>query len=233
MIEKPQHSIAGRSSLYMLRRGLNGHIDKEYENEATKEEIKAYRKQFHSLYNVGSLHGKELYDHLNTIINLENYFKWIAFNYLIMNGDYTDELFLLINPESKRYEVMAWDYDDLLKPYPHEGPESRSVMFPERLIFSLEDSFDRTIAKDDYLYAQYLNTLRKVLTLCDDALLNQTSQKALNEIQSLDKDPQNGIVTKYMDKESFNINDAIKDIETSMTFIKSRKAATLSQLGHD
>jgi hypothetical protein len=147
-----------------------------------------------------------------------------------MNGDYTDELFLYINSESKRYDLIAWDYDDLLKPYPHEGKETRNATFPDHLIFSLEDSFDQTIAKDDYLYSQYLITLKEVLTLCGSSLLKTTSQKTLNELKILSKDTQNGLVTKYLDQESFNIDDATKHIENSILFMESRKIATLNRL---
>ena len=47
---------------------------------------------------------------------MKAYFSWLAFNFFIMNGDYSDELYLfaLPNQEEIRFGVLPWDYDDIL-----------------------------------------------------------------------------------------------------------------------
>ena len=60
--------------------------------------------------------GEELYKTLNQWIDLDNYMKWLAFNFLVRNGDYTDEVFLYIDPEINKFKIIPWDYDDLFLP---------------------------------------------------------------------------------------------------------------------
>ena len=99
--------------------------------------VKKYRKQFQSIYSsIHSLSGDALVTKLQQLINLDNYFHFIAFNYLIMNGDYEDEVFLYIEPKNQRFEVIPWDYDDILKPSPHEGREERNRRYPDKKLFS-------------------------------------------------------------------------------------------------
>jgi CotH kinase protein len=230
LIEKPHHASVDMKSPFMIRRGVHHGIDNEYDDTESKDEAKEYRRQYNSLYKPGSRKGSELYEYYSKAINLDNYFTWIGFNYLIMNGDYTDELFLYINPDTKLYQVIAWDYDDLLLPHPHEGAEIRNSLHPDRMIFSIEDSFDKTIVADDFLYAKYLVTLKKLLLDCDSTMLTETSQEVLHELELLSKDQENSRVTLFLDRDPFDFGGTKNDIGKAIPFLLHRRNSLLENL---
>lgn len=233
LVEKPHQATTRLKSTYMVRRGLDHKIDTEYDDTNSKEQAKLYRKQYYSLYNTANLHGDSLLSHLNKSINLHSYFSWIGFNYLTMNGDYSDELFLYINPSTGLYEAIGWDYDDLFRMSPHEGQEVRKAQFGEKMIFSLEDSFDRMIAADPVVYSSYLKSLKNVLTICDSTLITTTSQRVLNELDHLNKNEAQRKATLYIDKEEFDIDKTHKDIKESMSFLLTRRRVALKKLSID
>ena len=150
-----------------------------------------------------------------------------------MNGDYSDELFLYINPSTGLYEAIGWDYDDLFRMSPHEGQEVRKAQFGEKMIFSLEDSFDRMIAADPVVYSSYLKSLKNVLTICDSTLITTTSQRVLNELDHLNKNEAQRKATLYIDKEEFDIDKTHKDIKESMSFLLTRRRVALKKLSID
>ena len=230
LVEKPQHAAEALQSPYIIRRGVKHTIDHDYQETKSKADVKQYKDQYYSLYKTKSFQGEALYDHLNNALDLHLYFKWLAFNYLIMNGDYADELFLYINPKTNKYDVIAWDYDDLFMISPHEGLEARSQQYKKRLIFSLEDELDLTIASDDFVYARYQETLAELFSVCDDNLLSATADQVLAELTSLSKDTINGKTSLYLDKEPFAIEDAQYDINKSIDYLKSRRALILKEL---
>jgi spore coat protein H len=233
LVEKPHQATTRLKSTYMVRRGLDHKIDTEYDDTNSKEQAKLYRKQYYSLYNTANLHGDSLLSHLNKSINLHSYFSWVGFNYLTMNGDYSDELFLYINPSTGLYEAIGWDYDDLFRMSPHEGQEVRKAQFGEKMIFSLEDSFDRMIAADPVVYSSYLKSLKNVLTICDSTLITTTSQRVLNELDHLNKNEAQRKATLYIDKEEFDIDKTHKDIKESMSFLLTRRRVALKKLSID
>ena len=221
LVEKPQHAASSLGSPYIIRRGLNHAVDKEYIETTSKEELKKYRKQYRSLYETGNLKGEALYQRFNESIYIDHYFTWIGFNYLVMNGDYSDELFLYIHPDTKRYEVIGWDYDDLFKVNPHEGKVIRNQTYKDRMLFSLEDSFDKKIASDDYIYSKYKETLNQLLFLFDSTLVTSSSQKVMHELESLSLNPENVQATRYLDKDPFDIENAKQDMHKSISYLLS------------
>ncbi len=230
LVEKPQSAMAKLKSPFMIRRGVGHKIDQEYVVTKVKDSVKGYRKKYSALYNVSRLKDEALYHHLQTSMNIEAYFKWMGFNYFVKNGDYSDELFLYIDPNSSQFKVMAWDYDDLLMDYPHEGREARYQMLKDRMIFSLEDDLDRTIATDEFVYAHYKQVLTALLQSLDDNQLDASAQKVLGELKQLNRDPMNGEITRYLDRDPFLIESATYDIEHTTQFLKLRRTVLLKQL---
>ncbi|MGB5273451.1 MAG: CotH kinase family protein [Flavobacteriaceae bacterium] len=230
LVEKPQAAMGKFKSPYMIRRGEGHAIDHEYRETSDKEALKAYKKQYYDLYGLGKLKGKILYDNLTDKLNLESYFKWLAFNYFVKNGDYADELFLYIDPNTNLFEVMAWDYDDLLMDYPHEGRTARYQSLKDRMIFSLEDQLDKTIAADDYVYEHYKRILKKLLESIDNTLLETSVHQVLNELKKVGAHPKHAEVTRYLDKMSFTIEDADYDLDRTVQFLKLRRTVLLDEL---
>lgn len=230
LVEKPQAAMGQFKSPYMIRRGEGHAIDHEYRETSDKEVLKAYKKQYYDLYGLGQLKGKILYDNLADKLNTESYFKWLAFNYFVKNGDYADELFLYIDPYTNLFEVMAWDYDDLLMDYPHEGRTARYQSLKDRMIFSLEDQLDKTIAADDYVYEHYKRILKMLLESIDNVVLETITQQVLNELKVVGAHPKHAEVTRYLDKMPFSIEEANYDLDRTVKFLKLRRTVLLGEL---
>jgi spore coat protein H len=105
-----------------------------------------------------------LYEALSENMDLELYMRWLAFNYFVRNGDYTDEVYLYIDPLEDKFKIIPWDYDDIFASQPHEGAIGGRSAVENKLLFSSEDLLDQAIALDPYLYNKYLHQLRDMLT---------------------------------------------------------------------
>lgn len=223
LVEKPQHAMTGLKSPYMIRRGFKSSINKEYAREITKTQATAFRHQFRSLYNTDNLHGPALYEHLAGAMNIRKYFIWLAFNYWIMNGDYSDELFMYINPDTYLYEPIAWDYDDIFQPEPHEGKQARNQTLDERLIYSIEDALDRTIASDDLIYSKYCSSIVDMLQLADSVLVVSAANKVARELEILNGQTKLEEHSHYMDQTPFNLATAVSDLNNTMKHLHHRR----------
>jgi spore coat protein H len=121
-------------------------------------------KQYRQIYkDLSEFEGEELYIALSECIDLDSYMKWLAFNFVVHNGDYSDEVFFYIDPEIKKYRIIPWDYDDIFASAPHEGSSQRNKVIGDKLIFSGEDELDIKIASDPFLYKIYLTKFKEVL----------------------------------------------------------------------
>ena len=233
LVEKPRHYTTGDAkSPYMVRRGVNHVVNDEYIDTPSKEDAKKFKQQYHAIYeDISKYKGDDLFNRLSSKIHLNHYFEWLAFNYLIMNGDYADELYLYILPEDGRFDIIPWDYDDILRPVPHEGMEARNAVegFKNKLIFSSEDPLDVAIASDAVLYGHYISTFQTLLNILTPENLTQVSQKVKGELQILSTDPA-APASLFLGKEAFSMPDAADDIDKSLDFIVKRRNALLQSL---
>jgi len=185
VIERPQDwALKKKNSPLIIRRGYNHTIDKmNYSKLAEKSDAHKYADYFGLIYkSLKKYKGEELYKTLSQWIDLDNYMRWLAFNFLVRDGDYTDEVFLYIDPELKKYKLIPWDYDDLFLSAPHEGnAESRKVL-GDKLIFSSEDQLDIRIAADPYLYGIYLTHLKEVLEELPQETLKEVFENTYAEL---------------------------------------------------
>src|SRR5688572_1873942 len=149
----------------VIRRGYDASVDDvQYEN-ISKKEVTELKQKFQSIYKdiIHKNKGEQLYNQLEDVLDLEGYFGWLAFNDLFQNGDYADEVYLMWNKTKTKFEVIPWDFDDILHGQPHEGMEKRNAVLHDKLLFSSEDALDVKIAEDDFLYIKYLQTYKRVL----------------------------------------------------------------------
>jgi spore coat protein H len=185
VIERPEDwAFKKKNSPLIIRRGYNHTIDKmESVKIAGKSNADNYANYFNLIYKSLKKHeGEELYKTLSQWIDLENYMKWLAFNFLVRNGDYTDEVFLYIDPLINKFEIIPWDYDDLFLPEPHEGREKSRNILGDKLIFSSEDELDIKIATDPYLYNLYLVQFKKVLEQLNTETLKEVFENTYAEL---------------------------------------------------
>lgn len=181
LVEDPEEYIKELGSEYICRRGYNHWLaDSEYEPSFHFISLNEYQTIYNEIYRVLLLHeGEELYKQLEERLNMRSYFRKIGIDYLLRNGDYTDEIYFYatISDDRIQYQIIPWDYDDLFSDQPHEVgvswgtgkvfgernyPTYQDVLdvIGDKLIFSIEDDLDYTIARDSFLYAKYEEDLR-------------------------------------------------------------------------
>ena len=177
VIERPEDwAMKKKDSPLMIRRGYNNNINKiKTDSKTNKDDIKKYRGYFRQIYiSLNKYKGEELYKVLSNWVDLDVYMKWLAFNFFVRNGDYTDEVYFYIDPEINKFNIIPWDYDDLFSVAPHEGNDENKKNLGSKLFFSTEDMLDKKIVADPYLYNKYLFQFRE--------LLNQLSSDVLKRI---------------------------------------------------
>lgn len=185
ILERPQDfALKQKKSPLVIRRGYDQRIDKiKTGKKIDKPEAKNYKNYYTQIYkSLKKYEGKELYDVLSQWVDLEMYMKWLAFNFFIRNGDYTDEVYFCIAPVENRFKIIPWDYDDIFAREPHEGNNIKIKAIGDKYIFSSEDRLDQTIANDPYLYQLYLEQLKIILTQISEEMLSRIFQNTYAEL---------------------------------------------------
>lgn len=184
LVERPQDwAIQEAKSPIVIRRGYRHSIEKaKLSKPLAKSKAKEYEDSFKSIYQLlKNESGSKLYESLKQKLDLENYMSWMAFNFLVRNGDYADEVFFYIDPKSGLFRVIPWDYDDIFSAFPHEGLAAQRSD-PTPYIFSKEDELDKKIAEDEFLYARYLEVLKGTGTKLSVAKLKSIFEETYAEL---------------------------------------------------
>ena len=185
IVERPEDwAMKKKDSPVLIRRGYNNNIDKlKADNDADKEVIKEYRKNFVQIYqSVNKYKGEELYNSISTLLETDDYMKWLAFNFFVRNGDYTDEVYLYVHPDSKKFRIIPWDYDDIFSLGPHEGFEESRKLIGDKLFFSTEDQLDKKIVADPYMYKMYLVQFEELMNELSPDVLKSVFEKTYAEL---------------------------------------------------
>jgi spore coat protein H len=185
IVERPEDwAMKGKQSPLVIRRGYDHRMEEtKTGNKSNRSETRKYLGYYRQIYK--SLHdyeGEELYRVLQEYIDIDFYMRWLAFNFLVHNGDYSDEVFFYIDPEIGKYRIIPWDYDDIFATTPHEGVKQRDKAIGEKLIFSSEDLLDITIANDSYLYGVYKQQLKEVLETLSPDLFKKIIERTYAEL---------------------------------------------------
>jgi len=179
-VQKPEDYIRSLESPLLVRREYEGRYTREYSSE---KESKVHMKRLREIAKLTKqFEGPLLYDSLNTVVNMDHYFKWLAFNFLIKNGDYTDELFLYLGKEADRFDIIPWDYDDIFRSQPHDGFDRRNRVLDHKLLFSAEAYLDIVIDSDEYLYLKFLHAFQEVLEILSPEVLKDSFEKVYREL---------------------------------------------------
>jgi len=203
LIENPEfYAVNIHGSEMIIRRGYNASVDDYRYISYGRYSPGQYTDTFKSLYaTILQYQGEELYNKLNVNLNLTSYFRKMITDYLLKNGDYTDEIYFYAMPEEQniRFDILPWDYDDIFADKPHEvgadwgmgrayGNRSYATMddikaeIGDKLIFSIEDDLDYTIAKDSFLYARYLDEIKTFLEKITPGFIESEFQEILSEL---------------------------------------------------
>jgi spore coat protein H len=185
VVERPEGwAMKMKKSPLLIRRGYNHAIDKIKTGiETTSDEAGIYKDNFRQIYRtLNKYEGEELYKVLSDLLDMEVYMKWIAFNFFVKNGDYTDEVFFYVDKDINKFNIIPWDYDDLFSAAPHEGTVLNRKLRADKLFFSTEDLPDKRIAGDPYLYKQYLMQLRELLSQLSPDVIKRAFENTYAEL---------------------------------------------------
>jgi spore coat protein H len=193
ILERPEDwAFKEAQSPVVIRRGYDHSIDKiKSDHKTDRADAKTYKRLYIQMYKtLKEFEGEALYQALLEYIDVDFYMKWLAFNFLVHNGDYSDEVFFYLDPEINKFRIIPWDYDDIFAVTPHEGLKQRYKMIGNKLIFSSEDLLDIKIATDPYLYEVYLEKLKEVLETLTPDVLKHVFEKTFAELYPYYSNPE-------------------------------------------
>jgi spore coat protein H len=250
LMEDPEQYFLETGSEFILRRGYHNSItDVEYSPFYQNIPRENYEMRFKEIYSsLASLQGEALYNALNERLDLEQYFRKMGIDYLLQNGDYTDEVYLyaLLHQDKPRFSIIPWDYDDLFRSYPHEvgltwgtgrllGDRHYATHqdildeIGDKMIFSIEDDLDYSIAIDPYLYARYESTLVAMLEKMDlediDAIFEQVRSELIPFYYQEEL-----VAQSRFDQHETSFSIWEENMEEKKAFLKERLAGMKAQL---
>lgn len=179
----------------VFRRRYNDDLElKGAKKDLTEAQVLKYQKTLKAVHrSIRELEGDELIAALQKNLNLKNYLKWLAFNYIIKNGDYTDEVYFFgkTNPQTGAivFDISPWDMDDSFSEKMHI---SSIPTFPnwkmtknsdKQLIYSYESRIDRKVAGDEKLLRIYFEAMTEVVdTLSQNSVLWDIQSQLLTDL---------------------------------------------------
>lgn len=253
LIEDPEEFYHENGSEYILRRGFDHRIDdSDYEPLNYLIPVDEYEIRFREIYNqLNKLQGVNLYNEIGTRLSLHDYFRKMGIDYLLRNGDYTDEIFFyaMVFGDTIRYHIIPWDYDDIFEEHPHEvgrswgmgnsfGPryyDSQADIYDdigEKLIFSIEDDLDYAIAKDPYLYKLYEDELRVLFNYLDEALIERVFRETEDELSTF-YNSVHVIEQSQYDSDIATRALWIKNMSEKQTMLKERRSSIKERLNEE
>ena len=203
LMEDPEQYYKEIDSEFILRRGYDHQIDdSDYTPSLYFISEETYLNEFYAIYSMlAQLQGEALLKALDEKLDLDAYFRKIGIDYLLQNGDYTDEVYLYatVNGEKVRFHPIPWDYDDIFATRPHEigrawgmgtifGPRFYASMedvyneIGHTMIYSIEDDLDYTVARDPVLYERYTRVMAEMLEDVDRDLIERVFLETEKEL---------------------------------------------------
>ncbi len=249
-VEDPvEYFIEQKDASIVIRRGYD-HVVKSYASNRSigsdpQKSISRFRKIYSDIVNYS---GRQLFDTLSDCMDLEQYFTKLSIDMILKNGDYTDEIFFYTKTLNDRevFGVFPWDYDDIFSDQPHEigRPWAVGTVFGQRqyagsddiiadvgskLIFSIEDDLDYKIARDNFLYQEYLKTLRSVIEKIDIETLDKVFDYTFEHIGPFYSNDEIIKLSKY-DVNETNYELFLTNLSEKRQMLKTRRNFILQEL---
>jgi len=249
-IEDPvEYFIEQKNASFVLRRGYDHKVTSSASGLNSRYNPQEYISRFEKIYSgIADYSGSELYDTISAYIDMEQYFTKLSIDLLLKNGDYTDEIYFYtkIRDNKEIFGVFPWDYDDIFADEPHEIGKSwaTGTVFGHRdysdmnditadvgskLLFSIEDDLDYKIAKDSFLYQQYLKMLRTVIEKIDFATIDKIFDSTFDQISPFYSNPSIVEQSKY-DADATNYDLFVTNLEEKRQMLKDRRNWILQEL---
>lgn len=178
----------------VIRRRYNDDLEvKEVKKGLTDSDVLKYQATLKAIHkSIREMSGDKLIATLEKNLNLKNYLKWLAFNYIIANGDYSDEVYFFGQKKSNGdiyFDISPWDLDDSFSEKMHlsgfvTGPNYQvSDESKKQLIFNYESRIDRKVAGDAKLLRMYFEAMDEVVTtLSQNDVLSKIEQTVLADL---------------------------------------------------
>lgn len=178
----------------VIRRRYNDALEvKEAKKDLSEADILKYQATLKSVHkSIREMRGEHLIATLEKNLNLKNYLKWLAFNYIVKNGDYTDEVYFYGKKNAAGeiyFDISPWDMDDSFSDKMHL---SSIPTFPnyhqtensqKQLIYNYESRIDRKVAGDEKLLRMYFQAMDEVVnTLSQNDVLFNIQQNILGDL---------------------------------------------------
>ncbi len=252
LVEDPETFFAEEGSEYILRRGYHhGIADAEYEPGPYLRTSEEYVSRFKEIYTqLPKYQGSDLYEAITQRVDLNQYFRKMGIDFLLQNGDNTDEVYFyaLVEKETIRYKIIPWDYDDIFDSHPHEVGVSWGTgkifgsryyktqqdiynEIGDKMIFSIEDDLDYAIAKDSLLYARYESTLAQLISLMDGDLIESLFAQVEKELTPFYKNEDLILQSNY-DLKSTSLELWQSNMKEKQALVESRLKLMKSQLNY-
>ena len=200
------------------------YVSKDAEGKHRKKELLNVRHQS------SSMSGQDLHEYLSIHIDLDQYFNLLAFYSFVLNGDYTDELYIYFDNTRLRFRVIPWDFDDVFSQAPHEGWGNRNLNMTNELIFSSEPYFDALIDKDAYLYRKFLISFQYLLIQLDDDIIRNAFEKVYSELYPYFINTDIIEQSRYDANGLTNLEDLEKDLELHYQYLITRRQNLISDI---
>jgi len=249
-IEDPfEYFIEQENAGCVIRRGYDHVVKASSIAPESQNSIETYKVRFEKIYSELTLYsGKQMYDTLSSYMDIEQYFTKLSIDLIIKNGDYTDEVIFYSKYKDDReiFGIFPWDYDDIFSDQPHEigNPWATGSTFGQRsyftmddiiadvgsrLLFSIEDDLDYKIAKDEFLYQQYLTKLRNVIETIDDAAIDRVFDYTYDHISPFYENDSIIAQSRY-DVDQTNSDLFLRNIAEKRQMLKDRRKWIIGQL---
>jgi hypothetical protein len=249
-IEDPfEYFIEQKNASFVVRRGYNHVIKASSVSPDNMPNMEEYIARFRRIYsNLPLYSGRQMYDTLSSYMDLEQYFTKLSIDMLVKNGDYTDESIFYTKTKNGKevLGVFPWDYDDIFSDQPHEigNPWAPGTVFGKReyysmddviadvgskLLYSIEDDLDYKIARDSFLYQEYLKTLRSVVEKIDLAAIDKIFDYT-NEHIGVFYDNDSIIEQSKYDVDKTNYSLFVSNLAEKRQMLKDRRNWILGEL---
>jgi spore coat protein H len=185
LIEKAREALTSRHSR------VRSVIRRRYEPDRTAPELKyagagqeaASSSYYQVLQALSGKSGDDLVQALEGHLDLHGYLDLLAFQALLQNGDYADEVWMVSTDRLRAdgaigdwFSFAGWDLDDILSECHYEG--AYALVDRHGLSFCAEAEIDDRILADPAAYARYVDRLEQVLADISDEMFTQAALAA-------------------------------------------------------
>jgi len=250
-IEDPfEYFIEQKNAQFVVRRGYDHVIKASTAGPGNEQNLDKYIARFKRIYSILPLYsGRQMFDTLSYYIDIEQYFTKLSIDMLVKNGDYTDEVIFYTKIKNGRevLGVFPWDYDDIFSDQPHEigNPWATGTVFGHReynsiddviadvgskLLYSIEEDLDYIIAKDSFLYQEYLKTLGSIIEKIDPAAIDRIFDYTNEHIGAF-YDNDSIIEQSKYDADETSYTLFVSNLAEKRQMLKDRRAWIMEELG--